>query len=134
MKIELKITNGRALRHLEELKKEDLDEALVKLNREYAPVILETIKKNASGRPGPEVITGKYRDSIKIKKVTADGMAFGSNHPAAARLEYGFVGRDSLGREVVAPPYPHFRPAIQVWQRAWKNALGRTAARIVRKK
>jgi hypothetical protein len=35
-----------------------------------------------------------------------------SSAPEAHRLEYGFVGIDSLGRSVHQPPRPHFRPAL----------------------
>jgi hypothetical protein len=130
MTVTMSIKNRKALKRIEDLKDANVAGALLEVNGEYAPAVLETIKKNASGRPGPEVITGNYRNSIVIADITEDRMAFRSDHPAAARLEYGYVGRDSLGRMVDAPPYPHFRPALQLWARSWSRALLRRAAAI----
>lgn len=36
-----------------------------------------------------------------------------SDAPQAHRLEYGFIGVDSLGRHVEQSPRPHFRPALE---------------------
>jgi hypothetical protein len=98
-------------------------------NLTYAPVILDTIKTNASGRPGPNVVTGAYRDSIRVVEVGETSLAFGSDAPQAWRLEKGFVGMDSLGREYAQPPYPHFGPAIRYWKRPWARALARASYR-----
>lgn len=74
------------------------------------------IRRRASGRPGPNIITGQYVRTIMVRR-SAKSEEFGitafSAHPAAHRLEYGYVGRDSLGRNVNAPPYPHFGPALE---------------------
>ncbi|MEU5428467.1 HK97 gp10 family phage protein [Streptomyces sp. NPDC020799] len=74
------------------------------------------IQQNASGRPGPQVITGRYRASWQAQ-VTGGGPVVtaevGSSAPQARRLEYGFAGADSLGRVYHQPPFPHLGPAVQ---------------------
>ncbi|QZN86882.1 hypothetical protein [Cellulomonas sp. C5510] len=65
--------------------------------------------------PGPNVGTGDYRRSIAQDNSKASGVAVSTvytNAPQGPRLEYGFVGADSLGRVYHQPPYPHWRPAI----------------------
>ena len=51
--------------------------------------------------------TGAYAASIGVDE---DGNV-GSNHPASARLEWGFHGVDSLGRRYNQGPRPHYGPA-----------------------
>jgi len=73
--------------------------------------ILETrIKASASGRPGPNAPTGDYRRSWNTR-LTMKGDAVqadvGTNKPQGRRLEFGFVGTDSLGRFYNQPPFPH---------------------------
>lgn len=82
----------------------------------YAMLLETRIKAKASGRPGPNVPTGDYRRSW-THEVFTDGMSVtavvGTNKPQARRLEYGFVGADSLGRVYNQPPYPHVGPAVE---------------------
>lgn len=47
--------------------------------------------------------TGAYVNTIGV-----DGNEVYSDHPAANRLENGFVGRDALGRMYNQPPRPHW--------------------------
>lgn len=72
-------------------------------------------RKHASGRPGPRVISGDFRRSITgdtfVGGPTVLG-SIGSGAPQARRLEYGFVGADSLGRVYNQPPYPWLTPAV----------------------
>lgn len=71
------------------------------------------VKMNASGRPGPNVITSTYRRSIHLEPAkSGDSVVIGTNAPQGARLEFGFSGTDSLGRVYDQPAYPHFRPAM----------------------
>lgn len=73
------------------------------------------IRGNASGRPGPNVITGKYRNSWEtVNRSLPYGAqcTIGTNAPQGRRLEWGFVGADSLGRVYNQPPFPHVGPAI----------------------
>lgn len=64
--------------------------------------------------PGPNVATGDYRRSATSTNHEAPGLAISDVSTAAvqaARLEFGFVGRDSDGRYFQQRPYPHFEPA-----------------------
>lgn len=73
------------------------------------------VMANASGRPGPNVVTGDYRRSIELRVTDMGGEVtaiVGTNLPQGRRLEFGFVGADSLGRIYNQPPYPHFGPAF----------------------
>lgn len=78
--------------------------------------MLETqIKRNASGRPGPNAPTGNYRRSWNTRLSRVGGLRMatvGTNMPQARRLEYGFHGVDSLGRHYDQPAYPHVGPAV----------------------
>jgi hypothetical protein len=73
------------------------------------------ISGNASGRPGPNVITGAYRNSWQTENRHIPYGAectIGTNAPQGRRLEFGFVGTDSLGRSYNQPPFPHVQPAL----------------------
>ncbi|MFJ4412981.1 HK97 gp10 family phage protein [Streptomyces sp. NPDC088925] len=90
-------------------------------------MLLETrIKANASGRPGPNAPTGDYRRSWthEVHTNQADASAVvGTNKPQARRLEYGFVGEDSLGRVFHQRPFPHVGPAVAQVRPAFLAAL-----------
>jgi hypothetical protein len=82
--------------------------------------------------PGPNVATGNYRRSWRVKRGTAQiedptlaGGQGGFRRASIAaevstaavqanRLEYGFVGADARGRNYSQPPYPHVNPAADV--------------------
>lgn len=70
-------------------------------------------RDHSSGRPGPNIITYQFW-SAWTWAVGADGIsatvANGSTY--AARLEFGFVGVDSMGRHYNQPPYPSLGPAV----------------------
>ncbi|GAA2770243.1 hypothetical protein XF35_39895 [Streptomyces platensis subsp. clarensis] len=73
------------------------------------------IRGNASGRPGPNVITGAYRRSwVSVPRRIPYGAqcTLGTTAPQSRRLEWGFTGIDSLGRHYDQPPFPHVGPAI----------------------
>lgn len=84
-------------------------------------LLLQTkIKANAglpaSGPPGPRIQTSDYNRSWNIRRTgnaTHRRATVGTNKPQGKRLEYGFVGTDSLGRHYNQPPYPHVGPAVQ---------------------
>jgi hypothetical protein len=74
------------------------------------------IRQNASGRPGPNVITGRYRASWRSE---TRGIPYGAectigtNAPQGRRLEFGFWDMtDSIGRHFFQPPFPHVQPAL----------------------
>ena len=73
------------------------------------------IRGNASGRPGPNVITGAYRASwrTETRRLPYGALCtLGTDAPQGRRLEFGFVGTDSLGRHYAQPPFAHVQPAL----------------------
>jgi hypothetical protein len=74
------------------------------------------IRQNASGRPGPNVITGQYRASWRAVTERIPYGAeciIGTNAPQGRRLEFGFWDMtDSIGRHFFQPPFPHVQPAL----------------------
>lgn len=73
------------------------------------------IRGNASGRPGPNVITGAYRRSWRTETRGLPHGALctiGTELPYGRRLEFGFSGTDSIGRTYNQPPFPHVQPAL----------------------
>lgn len=73
------------------------------------------IRGNASGRPGPNVITGAYRNSWQPhpRRFPYGAMCtLATDAPQGRRLEWGFSGTDSIGRSYNQPPFPHVEPAI----------------------
>jgi hypothetical protein len=80
-----------------------------------ATVGIARIRGNASGRPGPNVITGAYRNSWRSEHRRIPYGAectLGTDAPQGRRLEFGFVGVDSIGRHYNQPPFPHVQPAL----------------------
>lgn len=94
-------------------------------------LLLTQVKANASGRPGPRAITGDYRRSWTRKKVPG-GFNVGTNRPQARRLEYGFVGADSLGRVYNQPPYPHLGPAVDLIEPIFLARMEEVVAAVAR--
>ncbi|MGI5143722.1 MULTISPECIES: HK97 gp10 family phage protein [unclassified Streptomyces] len=96
----------------------------------YAMLLETQIKANASGRPGPNVITGDYRRSWTHEVHTAGDVVMGvvgTNKPQARRLEFGYIGPDSLGRIFDQPPFPHVGPAVETVRPQFFEALGQVA-------
>lgn len=91
------------------------------------------IRERASGRPGPNIITGQYLASWRIEAFpVADGGGadIGTNAPQGRRLEYGFFDMtDSIGRHFYQVPRPHVEPAVSElstqYEDAFKDALDR---------
>jgi hypothetical protein len=92
-------------------------------------------QRNASGRPGPNAPTGDYRGSWSVEDVDAGPAAVaksaGTNRAQANRLEYGFVGTDSLGRVYDQAPLPHHGPAVDVVEPLFYAAMQQVADRAV---
>ncbi|MGW1798638.1 HK97 gp10 family phage protein [Streptomyces sp. NPDC001984] len=102
----------------------------VSVVRHYTMLLETQIKANASGRPGPNVITGDYRRSWTHEVHVAGDVVIGvvgTNKPQARRLEYGFVGPDSLGRIYDQPPFPHVGPAVETVRPLFVQGLGQIA-------
>lgn len=89
--------------------------ALAAALRHEGTLLQSLIQMNATGRPGPNVITGRYRASWRVVSARIAGGAqvtVGTEAPQGRRLEWGFVGADSLGRVYNQPPFPHVQPAL----------------------
>ena len=85
---------------------------------EMAAELEKKAKENASGRPGPNVVTGTLRRSIKHDPITPWGLGgwqtkVGPTVIYGRRVELGFHGADSIGRRYNAPGYPYFEPAFR---------------------
>lgn len=96
------------------------------ITRHHAMLLRVRIQANASGRPGPRVITGDYRASWQVTVAQTGGAVTATvttDAPQWRRLEYGFVGADRLGRHYRQPPYPHIEPAWQRTQPVYVAAL-----------
>ncbi|MFE7119027.1 HK97 gp10 family phage protein [Streptomyces sp. NPDC057654] len=96
------------------------------ITRHHAMLLRVRIQRNASGRPGPQVITGQYRASWDVRMSGGAGQVTAevySDAPQARRLEYGFVGVDALGRHYRQPPYPHVEPAWKQTRPGFLRAL-----------
>lgn len=95
--------------------------------------MVREVQRRASGRPGPNIITGGYVRAITYELVSIGkntGFVVGVNSPEderAMRLELGFVGEDSLGRHYNQPPFPHFRPAADTLEPQIEASYGRLA-------
>lgn len=95
--------------------------------RHSAQALVQQVQQRASRRPGPRVITGQYRaswDSEVHRVGPVITGEVGSAAPQARRLEFGFVGVDSLGRHYSQRPYPHLGPAVEQAGPLIMQALG----------
>ncbi|TQE33065.1 hypothetical protein [Streptomyces ipomoeae] len=94
--------------------------------RHEAMVLLALIQAGASGRPGPNIITGHYRASWQAQ-VHPHGHGaraiVGTFAPQARRLELGFYGSDALGRIYAQRPLPHVAPALTLRQAGFAERI-----------
>ena len=103
---------------------------------QFAVLLAERIQTAASGRPGPNIVSGNLYGSILIDHTLGDADGWGvatvyTNTIYARRLELGFHGADSLGRNYNQPPYPFFGRGVEgsigefiaMMQRAVNGAL-----------
>ncbi|SED62586.1 Bacteriophage HK97-gp10, putative tail-component [Streptomyces sp. 2112.2] len=101
--------------------------AVASVVQHYAMLLETAIKANASGRPGPNAPTGDYRRSW-THEFSTSGLnveaIVGTNKPQSRRLEYGYVGADSIGRIYNQPPFPHVGPAVEQIRPAFLAAVG----------
>lgn len=101
--------------------------------QQQARLMRALIMENASGRPGPNVITDDYRPSWKrvpFPVPDGGGAVVGTDRPQGRRLEYGFYDMtDSIGRHFFQVPRPHVEPAVNElspqYERAFHEALDR---------
>lgn len=85
---------------------------------ELASELEKLAKQGASGRPGPNVITGTLRRGIRHEPITPWGAMgwqtkVGPTVIYSRRIELGFHGADSRGRVYDQPGYPYFVPAFR---------------------
>lgn len=93
-----------------------------------AEELLKEIQVHASGSPGPNIQTGSYRASwFKVDMGVFRGWKVATFAPQAARLEYGFTGTDSLGRNYAQPARPHVRPAMEKIRPLFRELYGKAA-------
>ena len=99
-----------------------------------AGILRGMIRARASGRPGPNVITGRYRSSWELESFAVPhggGAEVGTNMPYGRRLEFGFWDMyDSLGRHFFQPPYPHVGPSVDALSAQYRDAFGEAVDRI----
>ena len=111
------------------------DARMERLIRHYGYLLQTRVKARASGRPGPNVVTGDYRRSIGVQFYRDPKAGFvaviGTNKPQGARLEFGFHGMDSLGRSYDQPPYPHFGPAFDQTKPELESAADLTVTNLI---
>lgn len=97
----------------------------------HGMLLLSAVKAHAAGRPGPRMITGDYNRSIALDVVRgADGShtaRIGTSKVQGARLEFGFFGVDSRGRNYHQSAYPHFGPAFDQIAPQFVDAVVRLA-------
>lgn len=84
---------------------------------EAAHLVEAKAKANASGHPGPGVVTGANRRSIYVDGPRREGIGaysarIGPSMIYSRRLELGFDGADSLGRIYHQAPRAFLRPAL----------------------
>jgi hypothetical protein len=84
------------------------------IRRTYANVLVGMVQARAPRR------TGAYAASIGADE---EGNV-GSDHPASARLEWGFHGVDSLGRRYNQGPQAHYGPGADQIDAPFTVAVG----------
>lgn len=98
-------------------KSQKAQDAAATVSKQMANYLVQRVQLHASGRPGPNIITGEYFNDIQVfQSQNSSNSAItyvGTTQIQAARLEFGFVGTDSAGRHYMQPPFPHWRPGIQ---------------------
>jgi hypothetical protein len=109
------------------------------VTRHYGMILLTTWRRNASlprtaprgpGMSGLRLFTGDYVRRLNLRTFNTPGAIVaevGTDHPGGHRLEMGFVGIDSLGRQVHSPPYPTARPALAEVEQPFIAAIATVA-------
>lgn len=133
--VKLEWKNERVLRNLPSIESRAKTNMHI-VNQQIAPLVVETARLYQGGNHpgGPRKITGAFQAATKLLNVWHTGFSFGNDSPQAKRLEYGFVGRDVLGREFNQPPYATMRPAMWLWKGAWQRRMLKAAVRAVFKR
>lgn len=81
-----------------------------------ALIVLNQVRRTVNEGGNTPYLTGTYRRSFHMETTTKTPtrcvVTIGTDAPQARRLEYGFVGRDNLGRVYNQAARPHIRPAL----------------------
>jgi hypothetical protein len=85
---------------------------------EAGALLEKTAKQNASGRPGPNVVTGTLRRSIRTAPIEPWGVRGWQTNVSPTvvygrRVELGFRGADARGRHFNQRGYPYMGPAVR---------------------
>ena len=88
--------------------------------------VVKVAQENASGDPGPEVVTGTLRRGIRMTPVHRAGpigwqTEVGPTVIYSRRIDLGFKGEDALGRIYSQEPKPYFTPA---WEKVVRTLPG----------
>ncbi len=118
MNVTLRVSGDEALRSAAHLALPALKARTTAAVHQFAVHLTERIQTAASGRPGPNIVTGNLYGSIQIDHNIGDADGWGvatvyTDVPYSRRLELGFYGTDSLGRSYNQPPYPFFSRAVE---------------------
>lgn len=81
------------------------------------------------------IVTGALRQSIRTESVRVSATSalakIGPHVPYGARIEFGFVGPDSLGRVYHQAPEPYMRPAYETKKQEAHDAMRDSAKEII---
>ena len=75
--------------------------------------------------------TGTLRRSIHTERGEGMEVIIGTDVEYAARLEFGFMGADSLGRQYHQPARPYLRPAFDENKDAAIEEVGKALAELL---
>jgi hypothetical protein len=118
MNITITVTGDDALRQAALLALPALKARTTAAVHQFSTMLVDRIQAAASGRPGPNIVTGNLYGSILIDHNLGDTDGWGvatvyTDVPYSRRLELGFYGTDSLGRSYNQQPYPFFSRAVE---------------------
>lgn len=87
------------------------------------------------GSQGPRLVTGDFERTVNRTPTRQEGMVItaevGTDAPQGARLEFGFVGTDSLGRVFDQQAYPSFGPALDEVAPRFEAAIAAAVAEAI---
>lgn len=83
-------------------------------------------------RPRAAYKTGTLRRSIEVKELGPGEVRVGSELPYAARIEFGFSGRDSLGRVYSQGARPYLRPSLDENRQRLRQAIADAVSAALR--
>jgi hypothetical protein len=96
--------------------------------------LVDAIHSHMGGRPGPYTRTGNLFESVRVGTLTDTEASVITDLVYSRRIELGFYGADSIGREYAQPPYSYFFPGVedmmaggfletmkQAWGDAWEG-------------